>query len=314
MELRHLRAFLAVAEDLHFGRAAERLGLAAPSLTVQIQTLERQVGAVLFQRTKRRVALTAAGQSLVPEARHLLDLAERAAHTARRAGRGEIGRVVVGYVATAALSGVLRDVLDAFRRSRPDVALELEEMSASAQIIALADGRLDAAFIRPPFRDPDGIVTMVARREAIVAAIPASHPLARRRRISRADLADQHLIAPSAEDPSEFQTLAQRLGEARTLAPVIAYRAHDMLTVLTYVGAGLGLSLVPDSARLLPMPGVVYRPLADMQETSQLVIAHRRDERQPAALALVATARAYCRAAGKGAVAADGRATIGGPA
>lgn len=297
MELRHLRAFLAVADELHFGRAAERLGVAAPSLTVQIQALERQVGATLFQRTKRRVALSAAGQSLVPEARHLLDLAERAAHTARRAGRGEIGRVVVGYVATAALSGLLRDVLGAFRRTRPDVALELQEMSASSQLAALTDGRLDIAFIRPPFRDPEGITTIVARRETILAAVPESHPLAKRRHISRTDLAAQHLIAPGAEDPSEFQTLAQRLAEARALAPVIAYRAHDMLTVLTYVGAGLGLSLVPESARLLPMPGVVYRPLSDMEETSQLVVAYRSDERQPAALALIEGARGHCRTA-----------------
>src|SRR4051794_3298033 len=179
MELRHLRYFVAVAEELHFGRAAERLRIAQSALSTQIQALERHLGARLLQRSKRSsVALTDAGALVLKEARRTLRQAERTELVGRRARRGELGRVEIGYVVSAALAGVLSSIVPAFRRDHPMVDIHVRELATPRQIDELAEGRLDGGLLRPRPRYPLGIVAVRLLREPLMIALPEGHPLA----------------------------------------------------------------------------------------------------------------------------------------
>src|SRR5690242_5616798 len=161
MELRHLRYFVAVAEELHFAHAAERLHISPPSLTQQIQSLERELGARLFVRTKRDVKLTDAGARFLDEARATLQQAERAELVARRAGRGEVGRVEISFVSSAACTGLLTVALPSYRQSFPLVELAIRKLESPRQLEQLTEGRLDVGFLRPPARYPTGITAIV---------------------------------------------------------------------------------------------------------------------------------------------------------
>src|ERR1700761_9290059 len=178
MELRHLRYFIAVAEQLHFGQAAEMLGIAAPTLTVQIQQIERTLDAQLFTRTKRSVALTQAGEAFLVEARAALEQFERAVNIGRRAGRGELGRVNLGFVGSAAFSGVLQQQVRAFREARPHVLIDTHEFPMDELPALLEDGRVDIAFVRMPVELSTSLRTHVLLRDRFCAALPAEHPLA----------------------------------------------------------------------------------------------------------------------------------------
>src|SRR4051812_31054002 len=200
MELRHLRYFVAVAEELHFSRAAERLHISPPSLTEQIRNLEHELHVVLFTRTKRNVTLTDGGARFLDEARLTLRQAERAAHVARLAGRGEVGRLEIGYASSAACAGLVTKSLAEYRRTHPLVNVSLSAMQAARQLDLLAEGRLDVGFLRTPARYPIGVSAVVIAREAVVIALPSSHKLARSASISATLLAEEHFLAPSFEN------------------------------------------------------------------------------------------------------------------
>ena len=294
MELRHLRYFVAVAEELHFGRAAERLRIAQSALSTQIQALERHLGVRLLQRSKRSsVALTDAGMLVLEEARRTLRQAERTELVGRRAGRGELGRVEIGYVVSAALAGVLSSTVSNFRRNHPAVDIRVQELATPRQLDELAAGRLDVGILRPRPRYPLGIVAVRLLREPLMIALPQGHPSAAGgvRSVRAAALAEEEFVAPYFEEESGFQEQIAEIGRHGGFAPRVVHRVRGFVTAASLVAAGVGVAVVPASLRCLQLPGVVYRPLADAAVSADLAAAFRRDERAKAARAFIEQVR-----------------------
>lgn len=292
MELRHLRYFLAVAEERHFTRAAENLGISTPTLTQQVQALEAELGVTLLRRTSRSVALTDAGERFLEEARSTLRQSEHATLVARRAGRGEIGRIEIGYVTSASLAGVIPNALAAFRTSNPLVDVQLHRMETVWQLTALAEGQIDIGFLRPPKRYPLGIVGSIVWRQPFILAMPADHPLARRERIDVAALAGEPFVASSVELELGFGGQIQEIAAQGKFAPKIIGRAPDILTILTLVASGLGIAFVPETFREMKFGGVAYRSLTGPPRNAVLAAARRRNDPAPAIKAFMRVLRA----------------------
>jgi len=288
MELRHLRAFLAVSETLHFTQAAERLGLSPPALTEQIQGLEALLGARLFRRTKRSVALTDAGRLFLQEAGPALAQVERAERIGRLAGRGERGIVAIGFAASAAFSGVLAASVNAWRAIHPEVELRLQELETIPQLAALAAGQLDIGFIRPPVQAPDGIATTPLLQEPLWLALPAFHALCALPEVAPAQLAEEPFVSPDFDTGTGFHHHTMALGQAAGFTPRIAHRGRDLVAVVSLVGLGLGVALVPESFRhCVRLPGLEYRKLAGTPPRAELAAAFRRNEAAPATQAFI---------------------------
>jgi DNA-binding transcriptional LysR family regulator len=282
MELRHFRYFVAVAEELHFARAAERLGIAPSTLTVQIQEIERALQARLLQRTKRSVRLTAAGALFLEQARASLLQFDQAVGVGRRAGRGELGRVAVGYVGSAALAGILQQQMRRFRAAWPDVQLQASELPMGRLPGMVAEGHVDIGFVRLPMALPDELRVHVVQRNRFCAALPASHRLAGAATIDPGALADDDFVVPE-------QDLGTReVGRRGRFVPRIVSVPGNLLTVLTEVSLWMGVAVVPDVvASTLVLPDVVYKPLAGAPVTSELAVIFRRNEGAPAARNLI---------------------------
>ena len=287
MELRHFRCVLAVAHSLHFARAAAELGISPPALTKQVQETESLLGTRLFQRSKRAVSLTAAGELFVIEAARALDQLAQAQDVARRAGRGELGRLEIGYVASAAYSGVLQDQFSRFRASHPGIHIGARETAMDALPGLLYQGRVDLAFVRPPLHLPDGIDMVVLLRDRFVLAVPADSPLARLDVAELAALAQQAFIVPE----QELGTL--EVSRRGGFAAQVVSRPGSLVAVLTEVSLGVGCAIVPHSVMAsVQLPGVVFRELATPQISSEIAVAFRRHEQAPAARAFIAQLRA----------------------
>ena len=276
MELRHLRSFLAVAEELHFGRAAARLHISQPPLSQQIRRLEDELGARLFRRTKRRVELTPAGHAFLTEARLTLAQAERAVGAAQRAARGELGELVVGYVASATY-GPLPNVIRMFRKRFPDVDLRLQNLRSVQQRQALVDRGIDVGIVRPQVADPRLIYEAIWR-ESVIVALPGNHPLTRRVTVDVSELATEPFVVGEPEAAGsfydEFFTLCRRSG----FTPRVAHRAPDVHAAIALVAAGLGIAPVPAAIQGFKRKGVVYRPLRPRRFRTQMGLAWRRDD------------------------------------
>ena len=276
VELRHLRSFLAVAEELHFGRAAARLHISQPPLSQQIRRLEDEIGARLFRRTNRRVQLTPAGRAFLAEARHAIASAERAVGAAQRAERGEIGELVIGYV-TSATYGPLPDVIRMFRKRLPEVQLKLRNLRSVQQSQALLEKRIDIGVVRPHAAD-SRIAYEALWREPVVVALPGDHPLAHRAAVDIAEVAsDIFLIAP-AEDTIAFHDDMLALCRSVGFTPRIEDGVPDVQAAIALVAAGLGIHPVAASVQRFTRRGVVYRPLRRRTLRIELGLAWRRDD------------------------------------
>jgi DNA-binding transcriptional LysR family regulator len=298
MELRQFRYLAVLAEELHFSRAAQRLGIAQPALTQQIQALERELGAKLFQRTKRSVHLTVAGRLTLEQALRTLRQAERTALVAREAGRGERGYVEIGYVGSAAYSGLLSRAIADYRKTNPNIELRLHELDITQQIEDIGSGRLDVAFIRPPARHwPVGVTSLTLLREPIILAVAKAHHLARLRAVPLAELADEPFIVTHFQEGVGFHARVVELCHKAGLTPRIAQRGRQFAAITSLVGAGLGVAFVPDSLRNLRLPNVVYRPLADTKTMSDLAIAFRKSEQAPAVVSFIDKVKRSVRSA-----------------
>lgn len=266
MELRHLRYFVAVAESLHFGRAAESLLVAQPSLSQQIRNLERELGVVLLKRSRRTVSLTDAGRVFLTEAKRTLDQAQRALDTARRAARGQLGRLVVSFASVATFDCLPRAIA-AFTREYPGVELIFRELTTADQIARLKDGTVDVALLTH-FNAEDGLVARRVSRVRLVAALPCDHPLTRKRRLNLASLAAETFICtPRERGPAyydHFIALCQRAGFAPRIAQT--QNVTQLSTVIALVAAGVGVALVPLSMACIHLKGVTYRELSDVAE------------------------------------------------
>jgi DNA-binding transcriptional LysR family regulator len=275
MKLNQLRYFVAVAEELHFGRAASRLHIAQPPLSRQIRDLEVELGLPLFTRTKRRVGLTDAGRTFLDEARVALAQLDHAADAARRAGQGEIGQLIVSVVPTVDHE-VFTRILRSFANRYPKVHVVIRSLSTAAQVQGLLMGTLQAGFLRMPVQD-DGLVVRLVSKEPLVAALPVTHRLASIRRLSLAALAEAPLVIfPRQLAPGYYDaivSLFQRAG----LHLRIAQEAEHLETILGLVAGGFGASLLPGSVRSIRSRGVVYRQLADRRPLVETAVAYRKD-------------------------------------
>jgi DNA-binding transcriptional LysR family regulator len=297
MELRHLRYFVAVAEELHFGRAAERLHIAQPPLSRQIRDLERELGAPLFDRTARGVELTPAGAAFLPEARLTLAQAERAQRTAQRAAQGEIGRLRVGFVEAATFAGILPDVLGFFRMHLPNIGLSLFEMDAVQQADAFRDGRIDIGILHSAPADAERWLHVEpVYAEPLVAAMPHAHRLAHRTRIALASLAEEPFVLfPRPVAPGLHDDLMARCRTAG-FSPRVVQEAAGWHTIASLVGAEVGVSLVPRSLMQLQRPGVAFRPVRDLGVELAMLAVWKRHEKSPVRERFVTVLRAVARA------------------
>ncbi len=282
MELRHFRCFIAAAETLHFARAAEQLGISPPALTRQIQDIEQALQVRLFERTKRSVVLTSAGEVLLEEARRTVQQAARAEEAARRAGRGETGRIEIGYVASAAYAGLLQAEIARFRASHPQVLLNLSEAAMDRLPALVAGGSLDLAFIRPPIACPETIMTIDLLSERFVAALPQQSLLAQQASILPARLAGELFIMP--EQVAGTEEVARR----GRFTPRTGPSPGGLVAVIALVSMGVGIAIVPSSGiGRIDMPGVVYREIEGKRITTAIALACRRHEKSPVVKAFI---------------------------
>ena len=277
--LEQLRGFVAVADELHFGRAAERLKMTQPPLSRQIQKLERSVGVQLLERDNRRVTLTAAGAVFLAEARRMLTLADSAPKVARRVAAGASGRVHIGFTAGSTY-GILGRLLNQLARELPEVSLDLTEMVTREQVAALLDGVIDLGLARPPF-DTETFGNRLLHREAMLAAVPSGHRLAGREWVGADDLVHEPVIMHSPTQARYFYDLVV------SLVPVahenVVHTVSQVLTMLWLVAAGRGIAFVPSSAAQLGITGVDFVRLeTPVPEPVELHLLWARESRNPA--------------------------------
>lgn len=290
MELRHLNYFVAVAEELSFSRAADRLHIAQPSLSQQIRNLERELGVTLFRRTKRRVELSAPGEALLNEARDILHRAEQARELVRRVASGQVGRLTIGFVGSA-IYDVLPALLRAFEERHPDVQVVLASPALTTfQIAALESGQTDLALLRPPVRSRK-LRTLTVRREVFLVALPEHHRLAHRSQVSMHDLAGEAFVTLPVRLESvllaETIALCQRWG----FRPRVRQEATDLDTVLRLVAAGMGVALVPSSVAEARIRALVLRPLRERSPSLETCLAWRAADESATVQAFITLAQ-----------------------
>jgi len=279
MELRHIRYFLAVAEEGNFTRAAARVGIGQPPLSQQIRDLEQEIGAALFHRVPHGAELTEAGRAFLEAVRTMPDQARAAVRSAQRAARGETGILRVGFTGSAVLNTVVPASIRAFRRSFPDVDLTLDERNSNGLVAGLRDGSLDLAFLRPGAIDGEDIQAHPFPDEPLIAALPLARAAALeddQQEIHLASLhADPFILTPKPIGPTLFDAAVNACREVG-FEPIIGQPAPQIVSVLSLVAAELGVSLVPASMRQLAVTGVAYRNLADVKPVARLALAHMR--------------------------------------
>lgn len=280
LETRQLKYFIAVAEELHFGRAAQRLHISQPPLSQQIRQLEDDLGVQLFERTQRMVRLTYAGEVFLAQARAALFKCEEAVDIVRAAARGEAGLLRFGYTAASAYS-IIAPLIQAFKARHPRVEVAMQEAVSGDQVRDLAQGRLDVGLVRPLAEWP-GLVHELLLEERLIVALPVNHALAQQRSVSLEDLQGQPFIGFGGQGSRYFHDMIDGLLRSAGVAPEIVQRATQPHAVVALVGAGLGLAVVPDAAARVHMDRVVYRPLhADALPQPQLHLCWRADAATP---------------------------------
>jgi len=299
MELRHLRYFVAVAEEGHITRAAERLGIQQPPLSFQIRALERELGVQLFRRLPRGVELTEAGRSFLGDARAALARVDQGVEGAKRAARGEGGHLRLAVPPTAPFHPFVPQVIRAFREAYPMVSLAMEESLRVETLERLRGGQLDVAFLRASIAAPEGLVVHPLLEEPMVAALPSGHPLAsggEDAEIPLRALSGETFIAYAREQgPALYEAMAAACLQAG-FSPRLGQEAPRISTALSLVATGFGVTLVPASMRRMALEGVTYRNLAGVTEAKAfLSLAARRDDASAAAKAFVALVRRAAR-------------------
>jgi DNA-binding transcriptional LysR family regulator len=278
MELRHIRYFLAVAEEHHFTRAAAKVGIGQPPLSQQIKDLETEVGAPLFYRLAHGAELTAAGAAFLEGVKEMPALAERAIKSAQRASRGETGSLRVGFTASSAFNAVVPAVIRAFRRAYADVDLTLEETNTARLVAGLQDGSLDAVFLRPSAAGNDAFQLRLLSEEAMLVALPSSHPASAQQEVDLATLSEEpFLLFPRPIGPTLYDTVVGAC-RAAGFEPVISQIAPQLASIITLVAAEQGVAIVPASMSQLQVAGVAYRPMTGQAPTARIALAYRRGE------------------------------------
>jgi DNA-binding transcriptional LysR family regulator len=294
MELRHLRYFLAVGEEQHYGRAAGRLRVAQPALSRQIQDLEGELGFKLFERLPRGVKLSAAGRLFLEDARRILQEVNEAAARAVRVARGQSGTLRVGFTESASWRGVVPESFRRFRDMQPDAELQLQPSPSLVQLDALRSGRLDAGFVfNMPKTDPELDARPVAI-ERIELAVPTSHPVAKLKPVRLRELAGAPFVwFPRREAPALYDRLMRECFRGGLKSPRIVQEGQDEATILSLVATGLGIGWVLGTARWHRPKSVVIVSVLDMDLPQELSLAWRKDNRSPLLARFVADVECY---------------------
>lgn len=293
MELRHLRYFLSVAEELHFGRAAERVHIAQPPLSQQIKQLEKEINVQLFKRTKRKVELTEAGRVFQREAYAVLERLEKGILKARLADRGEAGWLGIGFLSSINYD-VLPNVIRKFRNQYSNIELFLQEMQDAEQNQALLEKRIHVGFTRFPITNKElNYETVLC--ENLVVALPSTHRFAKKKTLKFAELADEPFIIFSQNNPPVYADYLIRLCAEAGFQPRVAQKVGEVQTALGLVAAEIGIILVPSSTQRLKRDGVIYRELTDPKPTIEIIMQYRKDETSPVFARFLETVRSLYR-------------------
>jgi DNA-binding transcriptional LysR family regulator len=279
VELRHLRYFVAVAEQLHFRHAAELVHVAQPALSHQIRQLEEEIGVTLFERSRHKVRLTPAGKAFYENAQNILKKANEAVAEARKVEHGDAGTIRIGFVSTAAIT-ILPDAIKQLQREVPSAEIEMRELEAGEQIDGLYREHLDIGFLHTKLAE-HVLETMVIARERLILAVPEICKEARSRRINLKNLASWTAIMPVQHTSSGFYEHVQMAYQMAGVMPEKIHHTRLLMTGLLLVGAGLGVSIVPESFKSIHVKGVVYKELLIEPPMCELVAAWRRDNRSP---------------------------------
>ena len=274
IDLRQLRQFIAVAEELHFHRAAERLNMSQPPLTATVRRLEQEIGAELLVRGNRVIRLTPAGEALLAHAQLTVGQADLAVAAARDAAAGRVGTLRLTYVGSA-MYGRLAKAVRAFRRSFPGVRLELKEATTAAQVMALREGTTDIAVLLPPLPDEAGLTMIPFDEDCFAIALPAGHRLTGKADVTLADLADEPFVMWPAAEGRGFHAQVIQLCAAVGFVPQVVQEAHQMHGVLAMVAVEIGVSIVPASMAGFRAEEIVYRPLTIEGSSFTLFLCHR---------------------------------------
>lgn len=288
IDLRRLRYFLVVSDELHFGRAAARLHIAQPPLTRQISALETELGFRLFDRSTRNVTLTSEGRHFLPYARAVLEQVDLTATITSKLAAGSAGHLAVGYASSIALSDIFSQTIQTFCSSYPDVQLTVEEGASSTQWAQIIEGRLDIGMSRmqPPGDDSE-VQAICLDNEPLVAAIASDSPLAQQDQVTLAELSAYPLIAFPSDYGSGLNDIIAALYHRNGLTPLPAPTGKQITSIIALVAAGRGVAVVPQCTQTLVKRGVTYRPLAEPGATAPLLVLTRKRERSPLVKAFV---------------------------
>jgi DNA-binding transcriptional LysR family regulator len=291
LELKHLRSFIAVAEQLSFVQAAKRLHVSQPALSSQIRNLEEQLGVQLLFRNRRVVKLTDAGKVFLNEAYAVLHHANEAAERARKAAHGQIGKLSIGFVSSAALE-IVPEIVVAFRKKHPDVTLDLRNIRTTDQIEGLTNKTIDVGFVRMPLSHSQ-LKTTVVHREPFVVIFPDGHPLSIRKRFQIAQLQNEHFVLYGRRWASGFYDNIIQMCNAAGFSPNIVQETGEMYTTIALVGAGAGIAIVPQSVVLAQSRKVITRVLPSSVGISEIAIAIAHDNHSSLVQSFVALATAF---------------------
>jgi DNA-binding transcriptional LysR family regulator len=280
MELRQLTCFTTLARELHYGRAAAQLFISQPALSKHIASFERELGVQLFQRTRRSVALSAAGRLLLPEAERIAEMCQRFEQHATTVRAGRLGELRLGYTGTVAMGG-MADVLGIFRDDCPDVITSLREATTKAVLDDVADGIFDAAFVRYVDREASDLAVTLLRTEPAILAVAPGHPFADREQVRFAEMAGQSMVMMTRQVEPQLYDHAIGLCAGAGFSPSIVHEADSLQTTLTMVSSGIGVAVVPRSAMALAGSGAVAVRLVEPTPAVSLRLVHRRDNQSP---------------------------------
>ncbi|WP_433671061.1 LysR family transcriptional regulator [Klebsiella michiganensis] len=279
IELRHLRYFIAVAEELHFGHAAARLNISQPPLSQQIQILEQQIGARLFARTNRSVSLTEAGRQFLADSRQILSQVDDAAARAARLHHGETGELRIGFTSSAPFIKAVSDTLSTFRRRYPDVHIQTRETNTREQIVPLNEGALDLGLMRNT-QLPDTLVWERVLREPLLAMVPRDHPLASQPRVSLRELAREPFVFFDPHVGTGLYDDILGLMRRYDLTPAITQEVGEAMTIIGLVAAGLGVSILPASFRRVQLLEMCWLPIEEQDAVSEMWLVWSKHHEQ----------------------------------
>lgn len=280
MELRQLKYFAAVAEELHFGRAAKRMNISQPPLSMQIRNLEEELGIRLFNRTSRQVELTAAGEVFLTRVKQILSALDSAVESARQAGHGNIGRLAVGFIGPA-MDVFLPEIIRGFQNRYPKITLTLTESGTRRQIEDLYAGRIQVGFARLYRHEPAGLADLVIRRESYVLAVPCDHPLAGKKKVVLSQLKNEPFIMyPRSVQPQLYDSMMACFKNSG-FTPKIVQEARTKHTTIALVVAGLGVAVVPSSSKCIGRKGVVFLDLDASLPHIEISMLWRQTDKNP---------------------------------